>query len=477
MNYWEIGPCVTVGKEHRNLYLDLEYHTCICALEVLPRAVIVIAHFCSLAISLKRTTFLTKLSLRIKLSLKILFRLRWSYLNVAGPHEMFLAVSFAVLQAFASGNQVTLGNPHDNKINAGATNFTKLFSSDLFAETGGKASWNGLTTFAASTPLRCFGADADEPYDVAVLGAPFDTATSYRPGARFGPNGIRQGGRRLGVGRINVPMKVKVSDYLNVVDCGDVPMVFVDNKVALRQLELSNAALLSKTGAKSYAGKSLAKDGKFHPRVLTLGGDHTITLPLLRGVAGVYGPVSVIHFDSHIDTWKPRSMDDSPWLPGEEIPVTHGSYFYYAYQEGLLAPNNSNIHVGIRGALSSWDDYENDYEVGFVISHAWDIEEVGWKGIVKQIRDTVGDNPVYITLDIDVIDPGMAPATGTPEIGGFSTREIKKILQGLAGLKIVGADIVEVAPGYDTQDEITQIAAANIGWEILGLMAKAPLVV
>ncbi|KAI0956782.1 hypothetical protein AcW1_005380 [Taiwanofungus camphoratus] len=295
-----------------------------------------------------------------------------------------------------------------------AVNFTKLFSSELvFRETWAKESWNGLTTFAAATPLRCFGSDGDIPYDVAVLGAPFDTATSFRPGARFGPNGIRQGARRLGVSRINVPMKIRVSDYLDVVDCGDVPMVYVDNKVALRQLELANKALLSKLSLRSFDGTSLAKDGKFHPRILTLGGDHTITLPLLRGVAEVYGPVSVIHFDSHIDTWKPRQMEGSPWLPGEEIPVTHGSYFWYAHNEGLLAPNNANIHVGIRGALSSWEDYDNDYEVGFVISHADELEEVGWRGVVKKIRDTVGDNPVYITLDIDSIDPGLAPATGT----------------------------------------------------------------
>ncbi|TFY61649.1 hypothetical protein EVJ58_g4383 [Rhodofomes roseus] len=370
---------------------------------------------------------------------------------------------------------------------------TEVFSYPVlpvYKEAWTRESWNGLTTFAAATPLRCFGLDAESPYDVAVLGAPFDTTTSYRPGARFGPNGIRQGSRRIQVTSININMKTKVSDYLDVVDCGDVPMVPTDNKVALRQLEAANKMLLNHTSLRSYEGMSIAKDGKFHPRVLTLGGDHTITLPLLRGINAIYGPVSVIHFDSHIDTKKPGSM---PLASGrgkyrlisragtflqepKEIPVSHGSYFWYAHNEGLLAPDNKNIHVGIRNALGSWADYDNDYEVGFVISTAEELEEVGWRGVVKKIRETVGDNPVYISLDIDAIDPGSAPATGTPEIGGITTREIKKIMQRLEGLKIVGADIVEVAPGYDTQAELTTIVAANIGWDMLALMAKTPLV-
>jgi len=380
--------------------------------------------------------------------------------------------------AFAAAGQIPFTGVDYPESVIGTVNFTKLFGSGekQTVQTWSPAAWNGLTTFAKTQPLRCFGEDASVPYDVAVLGAPFDTATSYRPGARFGPNGVRQGSRRLDVNRINVPMKMKLSDNITAVDCGDVPMVYTDNKVALRQLEIANAALLNRTSLRSFAGSSLAKDHKYHPRVLTLGGDHTITLPLLRGVAGVYGPVSVIHFDSHLDTWKPNPQTDGPWLPDEEIPVSHGSYFYYAYKEGLLAPHNANIHVGIRNAIHSWTDYDDDHEVGFVISHAEDIEEIGWRGIVKLIRETVGHNPVYISLDIDVLDPSAAPATGTPEIGGFSTREIKKILHGLVGLKIVGADIVEVAPAYDSQDEITQIAAANIGYEILALMAKTPLV-
>ncbi|KAH9915809.1 agmatinase [Epithele typhae] len=376
-----------------------------------------------------------------------------------------LALAYASAAPFASAQdadarasvQYPVGLAHRTDVN-----FTELFAAygdGLGPQTAWtRAAWNGLTTFARAPPQRCFGVDAGQPFDVAVIGAPFDTATSFRPGARFGPNGIRKGSRRLGIDRFNVPAKVRITDHIDVVDCGDVPMVLTDNKVALRQLELANAALVQGTALRAPEGKSLAKDGKFHPRVLTLGGDHTITLPLLRGVAAVYGP--------HLDTWKPRPSKGGPWLPDEEIPVSHGSYFWYAFNEGLLAPNNSNI-LG---------DYEDDYAFGWVISHAWDAEDIGWQGIVKKIKDTVGDNPVYISLDIDVLDPAMAPATGTPEIGGFTTREIKKILHALEGLKIVGADIVEVAPDYDSQDEITSIAAANIGWDILGLMAKTPLV-
>jgi len=378
------------------------------------------------------------------------------------------------LPTLAASNQVLL--EQDDQRASEPVDFESLFmsaSSGRFSNQWTDDTWN-LLSFAYADPLRCFGRDKDIAFDVAVIGAPFDTTTSYRPGARFGPMGIRQGSRRVHLSSINVPMKTIVTDELHVVDCGDIPMTFVDNKIAIRQLELANAELVARESDRAFEGQSIALDGKFHPRVLTLGGDHTITLPLLRGVAKVYGPVSVIHFDSHIDTWQPKAWK-GPWGPDDEIPVNHGSYFWYAHKEGLLAANNSNIHVGIRNAIRSWNDYKNDYEVGFIISHAEDIEEVGYKGIVKKIREVVGDNPVYITLDIDVIDPGQAPATGTPEIGGFTTREVKKILQGLEGLKIVGADIVEVAPAYDSQAEITQIAAANIGWDILALMAKTPL--
>lgn len=195
----------------------------------------------------------------------------------------------------------------------------------------------------------------------------------------------------------------------------------------------------------------LSTAGKTLPRVITLGGDHTITLPLLRSVNKAYGPVSVIHFDSHLDTWKPKVFGGSP---SKQASINHGTYFYHAAQEGLLR-NDSNIHAAIRTTLSGPSDYENDGYCGFEISEAREIDTIGTEGIIKKIRDRVGDNPVYLSIDIDSIDPAFAPATGTPETGGWSTREIRTILRGLDGLQIVAADIVEVAPAYDTNAELT----------------------
>jgi len=199
--------------------------------------------------------------------------------------------------------------------------------------------------------------------------------------------------------------------------------------------------------------------------VITLGGDHTITLPLLRSINRAYGPVSVIHFDSHLDTWRPKVFGGSP---SEVASINHGTYFYHASQEGLLR-NDSNIHAGIRTTLSGPSDYENDGYCGFEIVEAREIDKIGTDGIIKKILDRVGTkNPVYLSLDIDTLDPAceypaqpllcaplnpiltmptqkVAPATGTPETGGWSTRELRTIIRGLESLNLIAADIVEVA--------------------------------
>jgi len=194
-------------------------------------------------------------------------------------------------------------------------------------------------------------------------------------------------------------------------------------------------------------------------------------LPILRSVKKAYGPVSVIHFDSHLDTWVPKVFGGAPT---EQASVNHGTYFWHAYKEGLLK-NNTNIHAGIRTTLSGPSDYENDAVVGFDLIEAHEIDEIGVGGIVKKIRERVGDGLVYLSIDIDSLDPAFAPATGTPETGGWSTRELRAIIRGLDGLQLVGADIVEVAPAYDTNAELTTMAAADILFEVMSIMVKTPL--
>ncbi|KAJ6581119.1 agmatinase [Mycena capillaripes] len=343
------------------------------------------------------------------------------------------------------------------------------------------AIFSGITTFAKLPWVQCLTRESHIPFDIAFIGAPFDTATSYRPGARFGPSGIRAGSRRLTLyGGYNVPLKVNpFRSGLRIVDCGDIPVTPYDNKYAIQQIEDGHKSLLqreafSPLGNDSVTGEALVPlslDGKHHPRIITLGGDHTIVLPLLRSINSVYGKISVIHFDSHLDTWKPSVFGGAP---SDQAAINHGTYFYWASQEGLIK-NGSSIHGAIRTTLSGPEDYDNDDESGFQRIEARAIDTIGTDGIIKKIRDTVGDNPVYLSIDIDSIDPAFAPATGTPETGGWSTRELRTILRGLEGMHIVSADIVEVAPAYDTNAELTTMAAADVLFEVLSVMAKTPL--
>lgn len=171
------------------------------------------------------------------------------------------------------------------------------------------------------------------------------------------------------------------------------------------------------------------------------------------------------------DTWKPKVFGGSP---SDTASINHGTYFYHAAMEGLLK-NDTNIHAGIRTTLSGPSDYENDGYVGFEIIEAREIDTLGTEGIIRKIRDRVGDNPdnpIYLSIDIDTIDPAFAPGTGTPETGGWSTREIRTLVRGLDGLNLIGADIVEVAPAYDTNAELTTMAAADVLYEIMTMMVK-----
>ncbi|KAG6876358.1 hypothetical protein C0992_013236 [Termitomyces sp. T32_za158] len=355
---------------------------------------------------------------------------------------------------------------------------------NLDGEVTADAVFAGIPTFAKLPWVQCLTKQRDIPFDIAFLGAPFDTGTSYRPGARFGPAGIRQGSRRLTLyGGYNVPLEVNpFKSGLRIVDCGDIPVVSYDNKHAIRQIEEGHKDLLQREAYLSLAhdhltGRRLVPfslDGKTHPRIITLGGDHTIVLPLLRSIHSVYGPISVIHFDSHLDTWMPSVFGGAP---SEQAAINHGTYFYWATQEGLIRNGSSIASILCLScflALYFLADYDNDDASGFQRIEAREIDTIGTGGIIKKIRETVGDLPVYLSIDIDCIDPAFAPATGTPETGGWSTRELRTIIQGLDGLHIISADIVEVAPAYDTNAELTTMAAADVLFDVLSIMVKTP---
>ena len=281
--------------------------------------------------------------------------------------------------------------------------------------------------------------DEVDAADLAVVGVPFDAGVSYRPGARFGPAHIRASSRLLRP--FNPATGVSPFAAQQVVDAGDIAANPFSLNEAVTQVERSARALLERT-----------------PRLLVLGGDHTIALPMLRALASEE-PVAVVHFDAHLDTW------DTYFGAA----YTHGTPFRRASEEGLL-DTSACVHVGTRGPLYGARDLVDDRDLGFAMVPATEIDALGAGGVADRIRARVGDRPVYLSIDIDVLDPAFAPGTGTPEAGGMTSRELLAILRDLAGLDIVGADIVEVAPAYD-QAEITGIAASHVAYELLSAMA------
>lgn len=293
----------------------------------------------------------------------------------------------------------------------------------------------GWPTFAR-LPRR----DEVDRCDIAVLGFPFDAGTSYRPGARFGPAAIREGSRLL---RPYHPgLAISPFATVQVADCGDVAANPFDIPEALTQMTEATTALVA-TGATPVA----------------LGGDHTIALPMLRAVASRHGPVALLHFDAHLDTW------DTYFGAAH----THGTVFRRAAEEGLLDTSRLT-HVGIRGPLYGPGDLAADEALGFLAITSMDLAETSAREIAARIATRVGDAPLYISVDIDVLDPAHAPGTGTPEAGGLTSRELLGILRGLAGCRIVGADVVEVSPAYD-HAELTAIAAAHTAYELISLIA------
>jgi agmatinase len=298
----------------------------------------------------------------------------------------------------------------------------------------------GPSTFCRLPELR------DVPYcDVAILGIPFDSGTSYRPGARFGPQAIRQASRHL---RFNFHPVYETEPFktIQVADAGDVACNPFNIEEAIAQIETAATGLYDSADA-----------------IVSLGGDHTIAVPLLRAInKKTGGPVALVHFDAHLDTWDTYFG----------APYTHGTPFRRAAEEGLFM-DDASMHVGIRGPLYSPEDLKNDEELGFKIIHCDELETEGVDHVAKRIRDRVGDHPLYLSIDIDVLDPAYAPGTGTPEIAGLSSRELLNIIRGLKGVNLVAADIVEVAPAYD-HAEITSLAAATIAYEMVNLIVCRP---
>jgi len=278
-------------------------------------------------------------------------------------------------------------------------------------------------------------------FDVAVVGVPFDTGVSYRPGARFGPGHVRQSSRLLRP--YHAALDVEPFGDQQVVDAGDIAANPFDIEEALASIEAGAWAL----GADDHT-------------LLALGGDHTIVLPLLRALVQRQGPVAVLHLDAHLDTW------DTYFGAAH----THGTVFRRASEQGLI-DRSASVHVGIRGPLYARSDLVEDAQLGFLPIPVTEYERGSVEGVVARVRERLGDAPVYVSVDIDVLDPAHAPGTGTPEAGGLTSRELLATLRGLDGLDIVGADIVEVSPAHD-HAEITGIAAAHVGYELLALLAR-----
>jgi agmatinase len=295
--------------------------------------------------------------------------------------------------------------------------------------------FSGVRTF-----MRLPNVQDLENADVAIVGAPFDTGATFRAGARYGPEGIRSASHLLR--RYNPSLDVVIFDFLSVIDYGDVPVVPGYIEESYRRI--------------AEGLEPIHRAGVFP---IVLGGDHSIALPELRAAAAVHGPLALVQFDSHPDTW------DAYF--GEKH--THGTPFRRAVEEGLLRPERS-IQVGMRGSIYDAGDWEDARELGFDLVPTDTVRKLGIEETIARIHERVGDAKLYVSFDVDFVDPAFAPGTGTPEIGGFTSREAQEFVRGLAGLHLVGCDVVEVYPAYDPA-QITALLAANVAHEFLSLVA------
>ncbi len=296
--------------------------------------------------------------------------------------------------------------------------------------------FTGIKTF-----MRLPFIDRPTDIDFAVLGVPFDTGATYRVGARFGPEAIRNVSVMLRP--YNPAQDIQVFDYLSGADLGDIPVVPGYIEESYRRIEAEVRKVLE-------AGVT----------PVLLGGDHSITLAHLRAVAAKFGPPCLVQFDSHSDTWDQYF--------GQKY--THGTPFRRAVEEGVVDAHHS-VQVGMRGSLYSSTDVHEAEELGYRVVTMAEVRRLGLQGTLEVIRARVGDRPVFVSFDIDFIDPAYAPGTGTPEVGGPATWEALELVRGLRGLRMVACDVVEVMPAYDGPGAVTALAAANVAYELISLIA------
>ena len=293
----------------------------------------------------------------------------------------------------------------------------------------------GIKTF-----MRLPHVKTTEGVDVAIVGVPFDTGASYRVGARFGPEAIRNVSALLR--HHNEVLDVSVFDHCSVVDYGDLPV---------------NPGYIEDSYRMIEEGLLPVLEGGVTP--IMLGGDHSVTLPELRAVAKRHGRVALVHLDSHSDTGDKRF--------GRRY--THGTPFRRAIEEELILVDHS-IQAGMRGSIYSRDSLDDARKLGFDLVTSVEVQEQGIDELIRRIRERTGDAKAFVSFDIDFVDPAYAPGTGTPEVGGFTSSEALRVVRGLKGLDLVGFDLVEVLPQHDPS-QITALLAANIVYEFISLIA------
>jgi agmatinase len=315
---------------------------------------------------------------------------------------------------------------------------TKINSSDsIFGHSNIGDTTAEAPFFGASTFLRRPYSRKLENIDIAVLGVPFDLAVCNRPGTRFGPRAIRQASRDVSSWDKQYPWGFNPFNHINVVDYGDVIYRYGNAAEMVEQTQACVADILNQGS-----------------QTLSLGGDHFVSLPILREIAKKHGPLSLVHFDAHTDTERSNN------------PYDHGCMFYRAVEEGIVDPTRS-VQIGIR------TDYDSEKDQFTVLDSAT-VHRIGIESTVDQIKQVVADHKTYLTFDIDALDPAFAPGTGTPVPGGLTSNQALEIFRKMKGINFIGMDIVEVAPDYD-HSEITALIAAQLGLEYLCLLASSKI--